>query len=108
MVVAIGFAIQENIEHVLAHGHAIGSGALLGPEYPLAIPVIGTISLLAALVMAAFQTAEHVLLAGVHPRRPAPRAPRRVQRPRRRIVLPSGLTARAHGGRAPPALLLPA
>ena len=42
-VVAIGFVIQENVEHVIAHGHAPGLGALLGPEYPLALPVIGLV-----------------------------------------------------------------
>src|SRR5688572_30979666 len=39
-LVAVGFVVQENVEHVIAHGHAPGAGALLGPEHPLAIPVI--------------------------------------------------------------------
>jgi len=106
-VVAIGFVVQENLEHALAHGHSLWAGALLGPEYPLALPVIGTITLLAALLAAAFVTAERILLARLDPVPPTLRAPRRVQRPVRQIVLPGGDDARTHTGRGPPALLVP-
>ena len=51
-VVAVGFVIQENVEHSIIHGHAPGVGALLGPEYPLALPVIGLIGAIAASVAA--------------------------------------------------------
>jgi hypothetical protein len=108
VVVAIGFVIQENLEHALAHGHGLWAGALLGPEYPLALPVIGAITLLAALVAAAFVTAERILLARLHPVRPMLRVPRRVQRPARRIALPGGVAARTQTGRGPPTLLVPA
>jgi hypothetical protein len=106
-VVAIGFVIQENLEHAMAHGHGLWAGALLGPEYPLALPVIGAITALAALVAAAFVTAERLLLARLEDARPTLRPPRRVPRPTRRIVLPGEGEARRHTGRGPPALLVP-
>jgi hypothetical protein len=46
--VALAFALQENLEHLVGHGHLIGLGALIGPEYPLALPVIGLVALAAA------------------------------------------------------------
>ena len=106
-VVAIGFVIQENLEHAVAHGHSLWAGALIGPEYPLALPVIGVITAFAALVAAAFVTAERILLARLESSRPPLRAPRRVPRPTRRIVLPGEGDARRHTGRGPPALLVP-
>ena len=106
-MVAIGFVVQENLEHALAHGHGLWAGALIGPEYPLALPVIGAITLLAALVAAAFVTAERILLARLEPARHALRSPRRMQRPLRRLVLPGGVEARTHAGRGPPPLLVP-
>lgn len=48
VVVTIAFAIQENLEHLAGHGHLIGLGALVGPEYPLALPVLVLVSLAAA------------------------------------------------------------
>jgi hypothetical protein len=47
-VVGVAFAVQENVEHLVGHGHLIGLGALIGPEYPLALPVIGLVALAAA------------------------------------------------------------
>ena len=47
---SIVFAVQENIEHLVGHGHLIGSAALVGPEYPLALPVIALVTLVAAAV----------------------------------------------------------
>jgi hypothetical protein len=106
-IVAIGFVIQENLEHVLMHGHALGAGALVGPEYPLALPVLAAITLLGALIAAAFATAERILLARIGSDQRRPRAPRRLLRPLRRIALPSGVGRRAHAGRGPPTLLAP-
>ncbi len=40
LVVTTAFAVQENLEHLAGHGHLIGLGALIGPEYPLALPVL--------------------------------------------------------------------
>jgi hypothetical protein len=107
-VVAIGFVVQENVEHAFAHGHGLLAGALVGPEYPLAVPVIGAITLLAALVAAAFVTAERILLSRLTPARATQRAPRRIQRAVRRVLLPGGIDARIATGRGPPALLVSA
>jgi hypothetical protein len=110
-VVAVGFLVQENIEHLIGHSHAPGLGALIGPEYPLALPVIGLITGLAALVAAAASQAERALLAAIAEamRRTLDRAPRQIQRPPMRLVavLLSPL-ARASAGRAPPRLLVSA
>jgi hypothetical protein len=43
-LVAVLFAIQENVEHLAEHGHILGLGALAGPEYPLALPVIAMVA----------------------------------------------------------------
>lgn len=111
VVVAIGFVVQENIEHVIGHSHAPGLGALIGPEYPLALPVIGLMTGVAALVAAAASQAERALLAVIAEamRRTLDRAPREVRRPPMRLVavLISPL-ARASAGRAPPRLLVSA
>jgi hypothetical protein len=108
-MVAIGFVVQENIEHLVGHGHAPGLGALIGPEYPLALPVITLITGLAALVAAALSQAERALLAVIADamRRVLARAPRRTDRPPQRLVvrLMSPL-ARAWAGRAPPRVLV--
>jgi hypothetical protein len=48
LAVTVAFAVQENLEHFFGHGHLIGLGALTGPEYPLALPVLAVVSLLAA------------------------------------------------------------
>ena len=108
-VVAIGFLMQENIEHLTAHGHAPGLGALLGPEYPLALPVLALITGLAAFIAATLSQTELALLAVIHDalQRFIGRAPRRTLRPPVRLaaVLGSPL-ARACAGRAPPRLLV--
>lgn len=110
-VVAIGFVLQENIEHLIAHGHAPGLGALVGPEQPLALPVIGLITGLAALIAAASSHTERALRAliadALH--RTLDRAPRVVRRPPIRLVAVVGSPlARASAGRAPPGSLVSA
>jgi hypothetical protein len=108
VLIAVGFAIQENVEHLLAHGHAIGGAALIGPEYPLAIPVIAAISLLSGLVAGAFVAVEHDLLVRIEAaiRRLLARAPRMLVRPPARLHLaPIRVLALPGAGRAPPALL---
>lgn len=107
-VVAIGFAIQENVEHAMAHGHLPGLGSLLGPEYPLALPVIGFITLVGALAAAAVVAVEVQLLAVILATRPRVRAPGRIRRPGPSAPRPLRSLARAHAGRAPPPLLVPA
>jgi hypothetical protein len=109
-IVAVAFAIQENAEHFVLHTHLPGLGALVGPEYPLAIPVIGLISAIAAVVAAAMRTIERGLVAAIA----AALAASRRRAPRRQRVAhldptaprPSPL-ARAGAGRAPPPLLAP-
>lgn len=108
-LVAIGFLVQENIEHLIGHGHAPGLGALIGPQYPLALPVIALITGTAALMAAALGQAERALLEVIADaiRQLFARAPRRTPRPPLRLaaVLTSPL-ARAWAGRAPPRLLV--
>lgn len=105
VVVALGFGIQENVEHHLSHMHATGLGVLFGPEYPLAVPVIALISGLAALLASASVRAERQLLAAIaavldwafgHPPRSLPRPPTR------RWVTRMSPLASALAGRAPP------
>jgi hypothetical protein len=49
-VLILGYAIQENLEHILGHGHVLGVGALVGPENPLAIPVLTAVALVLAII----------------------------------------------------------
>ena len=107
-LVALGFAIQENLEHLLTHGHAPGLGVLAGPEYPLALPIIGLVSCVAATVAALVTRAHQALLEAIEAAlRTAPRrAPRTVPHPRVRLVAITGSILAARGaGRAPPPLL---
>jgi hypothetical protein len=104
-VVAIGFAVQENIEHLIGHSHAPGLGALIGPEYPLALPIIALITGVAALVAAILGQTESALLAVIADamRRILARAPRRILRPPPRLVaVLIAPLAGAWAGRAPP------
>jgi hypothetical protein len=108
-IVALGFVIQENVEHVISHGHAPGLGALVGPESPLALPVIVAITLLAALLATAIRVVERQLVAGILAamRRPLGRAPRSLPRATPRILVRlSSPIARSVAGRAPPSLLV--
>ena len=108
-IVAVGFLVQENIEHLLTHGHAPGFGALAGPESPLALPVIAGISLVAAAVATALRVTERRLVAAIlHALRATlGRAPRAILRPAGHVLVhPGSPIARAAAGRAPPALLL--
>jgi hypothetical protein len=107
-LVVLGFLLQENAEHLVAHGHLIGLAALGGAEYPLALPVIGAISLLAALTTGAFSIAERELIVRIAAalRAVRARAPRRLVRPAvilRWATVP--VLARPGAGRAPPHLL---
>jgi hypothetical protein len=103
-VVVIGFALQENVEHVISHGHAIGLGALLGPEYPLALPVIGLITAVAGLIAAAVQRTERELVSIIHAALwQRKRRPMRVSRPPLHLALPRlSPLALEVAGRAPP------
>ena len=103
-VVAVGFLVQENVEHMVSHGHAPGLGALLGPEYPLALPVIAAISLVAGLLAAVVVTTAGQLIASiVEALTRQARAPRSVARPRSdSCARPRSPLASRLAGRAPP------
>ena len=64
-LVAVAFAVQENVEHLIAHGHAPLGGALLGSEYPLALPVIGMITAIAAGLVALVARTENALVVAI-------------------------------------------
>jgi hypothetical protein len=108
-VVAIGFAIQESIEHLAMHGHAIGVGALIGPEYPLALPVLIVISLVAAVIATVVRGAEEALVATIARARLAlvRRSPRNLARPPLRLATRRiRVLARSAAGRGPPRQLI--
>ncbi|HTS14755.1 MAG TPA: hypothetical protein VMH24_03750 [Candidatus Sulfotelmatobacter sp.] len=48
--VAVAYGIQENIEHLIAQGHLPGFAPLVGAEAPLALPILGLVTLAFALV----------------------------------------------------------
>lgn len=107
-VVALGFLVQENLEHLGGHDHLLGVGALVGAEYPLAVPTIGLITLAAALAGAAFGGAERALVTAIaevlqpmvlRPPLRLGRAPLRIGSPRRTPL------AGTPAGRAPPSRL---
>ena len=109
-LIAIGFMVQENLEHYFGHQHASGLGVLLGPEYPLALPVIALISGMAALLATATGAVERQLLAGIAAAlcRSFGRAPRSLPRPPRQSSVPRMTPlARSAAGRAPPRTFAP-
>jgi hypothetical protein len=109
-IIAVGFTIQENLEHAFGHGHLIGLGALIGPEYPLALPILALVTGFAALLAVAVTGVEDSLVLAIA------EGLRRVERPPRllrRRPAPSSARRRsplagAAAGRAPPTLLVPA
>ena len=106
-LVACGFILQENAEHLLIHGHAPGLGALVGPEYPLAVPVIGLVTALAASLAAALRRTEQHLIAIIEAALHLfGRPPRRITRPPFRLRA-QRISPMAHAiaGRAPPSML---
>jgi hypothetical protein len=108
---ATAFTVQENIEHLAGHRHLIGLGALAGPEYPLALPAIALVSLVAAALGALVRWRIAVLEARVAGRldvaRPRGHA---ASRPAERwldvasILAHSRFLTRPDAGRAPPRL----
>ncbi len=105
-LVAFAFAVQENVEHLVAHGHAPIAGVLVGPEYPLALPVIGLVTAIAAALLALIARTQEQLVAAIDAAlRSRTRAPRLCTRPPQRLPSPAGsVLARRGAGRAPPAL----
>jgi hypothetical protein len=104
-VVTLAFAVQENLEHLRTHAHLIGSGAVMGPEYPLALPVIALITLAAALLAAAVAGVERALVEAIAAARSndGTRAPRQLYRAPARVAARTATPmAGASAGRAPP------
>ena len=103
-VVSVGFVLQENVEHVIGHGHAPGLGALFGPEYPLALPVIGAISAVAGLLGGIVATTTARLVASIiEALSRRSRAPQNLARPRsNNLARPRSPLAYRLAGRAPP------
>jgi hypothetical protein len=107
-VIAVGFVIQENVEHSIIHGHAPGVGALLGPEYPLALPVIGLIGAIAASVAAIVTRTQEALVLAIEaalrrPVRALLAGPRPPVRPAAAI---GSVLAHPGAGRAPPTVVV--
>ena len=108
-LVAVAFVVQENVEHVVGHGHGIGLGALVGPEYPLALPVLAAVTGLAALAIALVRHREVALLLRIAARRARRSRPLRIAgRPRdiRRSVRHGAPMSVHRALRAPPGALL--
>jgi hypothetical protein len=107
-VVALAFMLQESAEHLIVHGHVIGLDALVGPEYPLAVPVIAAITSVASLVARLISGAELGLVAAIAAvlarRRPRAAA---TCRPARASTSPhrSSILSRPGASRAPPGML---
>lgn len=107
VLVAGLFVVQESVEHFIAHGHVVGIGAVVGPESPLALPVMAAIAAIAALFVARATETEAGLLraiaAALRPRRKAPlllpRPPAHSHLHRRSVL------ADCVAGRAPPRML---
>ena len=103
--VCLGFVIQENVEHYLGHRHVPGFAILIGPEHPLALPVIAMVSGVAALLASAVGGTERAIVHAIAAalRRPFGHAPSGVPRPPLRRSIPRiSPLARAAAGRAPP------
>lgn len=104
------YAIQENLEHLVSHGHLPGAGILWGPEGSFAIPGLLLVSLLGAALGALVRWRVHVYVAriGRGAERARPRRPS-AARPARRWALVGATCAfarfavRLDAGRAPPA-----
>jgi hypothetical protein len=103
-VVALAFVAQENVEHVLVHGHLLGPSALLGPENPLALPVLAIITLVGAVVAVLVAGTEAALVAAITAAlRQSRRAPRIVPRPPSHLhVALLSVLGTSGAGRAPP------
>jgi hypothetical protein len=48
--VTVAYLIQENIEHLVAQGHLAGFSPLVGVQAPLALPILGLVTLAFAIV----------------------------------------------------------
>ena len=80
--VVLAFASIENIEHLAAGEELLGFGAVTGPHFPLALPVLGAVTLALAAIGALVRWRIAVLRAqvGYGPKRD-PRRTVRIERP---------------------------
>jgi hypothetical protein len=109
--VLVLFALQENLEALVAHGRVLGIEALLGPTHPLAVPILVVVALAlsgaGALVRWRIATLRHRIAYGW--RRPARRAHSDAITPRWRTVGDLAprrwMVDRLDAGRAPPIVL---
>jgi hypothetical protein len=112
-VVTVLFAVQENLEHLVAHGHLLGLGALGGPESPLALPVLALVTLalssLGALVRWRIATLRALVAIArrLRPGRPVDETAARQWRIVGELAPQPWMTVRLDAGRAPPGLLHP-
>jgi hypothetical protein len=109
LLVAVAFAVQENVEHALTHGHVPGIAILHGAEYPLALPVIAAITFFTAVGWTVLTGAERALVEAVRAAMlPAiGRAPVVVRSRRADPHIRIGSAVSRHvAGRAPPRLLV--
>jgi hypothetical protein len=107
------FALQENVEQVVAHGRFVGFEALVGPAHPLAVPILVVVgvalSLVGGLVRWRISTLERRLRDGRPPVHRAAAAERIGGRWRTIGALApmAWMLDRLDAGRSPPVLLRP-
>ena len=112
-LVTVLFLVQENIEHLLSHGHLLGLEALGGPEYPLALPILAVVTLALSVLGALVRWRVSVLRARSTPiadgaRRPiVPDAAHGRWRTIGALAPWTWMSDRLDAGRAPPELLRP-
>ena len=105
----VAYVLQENIEHLAAHGHLPGAGVLWGPEGSFALPGLLLVSLFGAALGALVRWRVQVYVARIGRTAGRPR-PRRAPaaRPARRWAFVGATCAlaqiavRPDAGRAPP------
>lgn len=102
----VAFVIQENLEHVLAHGHLPGLSVLIGGHYTATVPAFVGVALVVA---AAWTVCRHRVAAISNALKAAERrashAPREIERPADRAPDRRAIDRQRHGHatrRAPP------
>jgi hypothetical protein len=112
-VTAVGFTIQENLEHLTAGQAPHGLGSLIAGEHPLALPVLAVVSAAIAAVGALIRWRVRTLearvaaarvAAGARPRHPRSIAPAREWPAIGAVRAHAWFLVRLLAGRAPPAV----
>jgi hypothetical protein len=110
-LVTVLFTIQENVEHLLSQGHLLGLGALGGPEYPLALPILAAVTLTLSALGALVRWRVALLRARTMPIADATRPAVVAEAPLRRwrtigaLAPRRWMADRLDAGRAPPEIL---